>query len=211
MTRPLAWMTAIRDHPKRPTPAQHLILNCLALRLDWETGAGFASVRQLTDDAGVNEKTVRRATTWARDNGFLTRTRRGHRINAETVIASSWRLTIPGQTQGVTDDTLAETQPDTGDRLGQSQPDFNGNPTGHSGPPNRTPQPPYQDLSSSKTVFIVPAARAKRAGTTCPRCGRANGTGHKPGCDNEDPQPVDKLLDDLRRELEPRRRPGERR
>jgi hypothetical protein len=203
-------MTAIRDHPKRPTPGQSHVLTQLALRLDWTTGRGYAGTRQLEDDAGTSRSTVQRATRWARDNGFLTCTRRGHRISDEITIASEWLLTIPHQSQPDTADRSAESQGVTGDALADPRRQ-NGRPKASAETTQGVSREPHLDLSSSKSVFIVPAARAKRAGTTCPRCGRANGTGHEPGCDNEDPQPVDKLLDDLRRELEPRRRPGEQR
>lgn len=121
------WLVAIRDHPNRPPLAQSHVLWCLALRVDWHTGRGFASVQMLAADSGVEERTVRRATKWGRDTGFVLRTRRGHRINAETSIASEWCLTLPSYPQ-------AESQPDTGDLLA--------NPTGQNGQPNRTLEAP---------------------------------------------------------------------
>ena len=60
------WLKAVRDHPDRPSPTQCHALACLALRLDWTTGAGFASTAEIAADAGCDENTVRRATAWAR-------------------------------------------------------------------------------------------------------------------------------------------------
>jgi hypothetical protein len=102
---------------------QRHVLTMLALRMNWATGRGYASTRQLDGDADVEERTVRRATKWARDTGFLIRARRGHYISKETAIASEWCLTLPGYPQ-------AESQPDTGDLLGK--------PTGLNGEANRT-------------------------------------------------------------------------
>ena len=116
------WLVAIRDHPNRPAPAQCLVLQMLALRMDWHTGRGYASVRQLGSDAGASERTVRRGISWARETGHLARTRRGHRVSSQLVIASEWQLTTPGYPQ-------AESQPVTGDLLGK--------PTGQNGRPNR--------------------------------------------------------------------------
>jgi hypothetical protein len=79
------------------------VLHNLALRMN-AGGAGFASVRQLAIDSGVHERTVKRHLAWARDAGFLVQTRRGHRIDDSTVIASEYRLTDP--TQGDTGVTL---------------------------------------------------------------------------------------------------------
>ena len=53
VTRPLKWMAAVRDHPGRPSPMQCHVLNCLALRMDWQTGAGFASTGTLATDAAA--------------------------------------------------------------------------------------------------------------------------------------------------------------
>ena len=102
MTRPLEWQAAIRDHAARPASNQCNVLDKLALRLDWETGAGFCSVDQLAADAGVSEPTVRRALDWARGTPrdaafFLARTRRGHRLGDGSVMASEWLLRLPSQ------------------------------------------------------------------------------------------------------------------
>jgi len=74
------WLVAVRDHPDRPPMAQRYVLACLALRMDWLTGRGFASTGQLAADSDAEERTIRRATGWARDTGLLLRTRRGHRL-----------------------------------------------------------------------------------------------------------------------------------
>jgi hypothetical protein len=95
VTRPLVWMAAVRDHPQRPPSEQRHVLMNLALRLSWETSTGFASARQLAADVGCDERTVRRATAWARASGMLIRTKRGHRLGDGSVLASEWRLTTP--------------------------------------------------------------------------------------------------------------------
>lgn len=133
----MTWMTALRDHPDRPPAAQRHVLNMLALRLDWSTGCGFASTGQLASDADVDERTVRRATSWARDTDMLVQTRRGHRITADRVIASEWSLTLPVDN---------DTQQDTGDLLDKSQPDRAPEPTGQSTRPNRTAAHHHLDL-----------------------------------------------------------------
>lgn len=111
-------MKAVRDHPDRPPTMQRHVLHMLALRLDWETGAGFASVRVLAADADASEHTAKRATAWARSAQLLVLTRRGGRIDAERVRASEWRLMLPADssTQGSTTGTLA--QGATGGTLG---------------------------------------------------------------------------------------------
>jgi hypothetical protein len=99
------WLKAIRDHPQRPAAMQRHVLTMLALRMDWATGAGFAGIRDLMADADASKSTVMRGTSWARDEHFLIRTRRGHYISAQTTIASQWQLT-----QGVTTETLGQSQ-----------------------------------------------------------------------------------------------------
>ena len=95
--RPLEWMKAVRDHPERPSPEQCHVLKCLALRLDWATGAGFASNADLAADAEVSESTVKRATTWARspERGLLSIERRGHRRGDGVPMANVWALRLP--------------------------------------------------------------------------------------------------------------------
>jgi hypothetical protein len=162
------WLVAVRDHPNRPPQAQCHVLTMLALRVDWTTGCGFASGRQLGEDADASERTVRRATTWGRDTGFVVRTRRGHRVSAELVIASEWRLT----------------QPATGDLLEK--------PTGQNGKANRPigPTQPVTGAAPSRSVSSRPvtSGRAPRAEVQTrdqplalsELCGRCGGHGHSP-------------------------------
>jgi hypothetical protein len=159
------WLVAIRDHPNRPPALQQLVLDRLALRMDWYTGRGFASTQMLMDDASAGEHTVRRATKWARQAELLLRTRRGHYIGGETEkIASEWLLT----------------QPATGDLLGSTQPANGSDPTGQSAPPNRAAQMHHQESSTSSTspsaLSARPSAqrakrraRARRADAPSPR------------------------------------------
>jgi hypothetical protein len=127
--RPLTWMTAVRDHPDRPPPDQCRVLDCLALRLDWGDGRdrkqvpghGFASVAQLAEDSGYGERTVRRATEWAREHDLLIRQARGHRRGDGTATNSEWRLRRPSQpvsADGLSDDA----QPVSATGLSDSQP-----------------------------------------------------------------------------------------
>jgi hypothetical protein len=103
--RPLEWMTLVRDHPDRPPPDQCHVLDRLAQRLDWGEGRdrrqvpghGFASVAQLVRDSGYGERTVKRATQWAREHGLLIRLTRGHRRGDGTATNSEWRLRRPSQ------------------------------------------------------------------------------------------------------------------
>lgn len=104
------WLAAVRDHPDRPAALQRHALTMLALRLDWTTGSGFASMRDIAADSDASDHTVKRATGWARSDkvGLLVCTRRGHRLGNGTTVASEWQLTLPvdGQSQGATDGTL---------------------------------------------------------------------------------------------------------
>jgi hypothetical protein len=104
MTRPLEWLAALNSSPGRPPPAQCHVLTVLALRLSWSAGTGFASVQLLADGAQVTEATARRALRWARRDGWLVQTRRGHRLGNDKNAASEWRLAIPSQ--AVTSDRL---------------------------------------------------------------------------------------------------------
>jgi hypothetical protein len=128
------WLVAIRDHPGRPPAVQRLVLHCLALRMNWETGAGFASTGQLAADSDAEERTVRRATSWARQAELLLQTRRGHRLGNGQVAASEWQLT----------------QPVTGGLL-TSQPVNGQISTGQQGHLNRSAAHHHQDLSSSQS------------------------------------------------------------
>lgn len=120
--------------------AQCHVLTMLALRMDWITGCGFASVRQLGQDADASERTVRRGLDWARDTGYLLRTRRGHRVTSERTVASEWRLT----------------QPVTGDLLEK--------PTGQNGRPNRSmgPTQPVTTAPPSRTSSSRTSSSARR-------------------------------------------------
>jgi hypothetical protein len=104
--KPLLWMRAVRDLGELPA-ARLAVLFCLALRMD-ARGSGFAATRTLEDDAKVSRATVKRATKWARDGDWLVQVQRGHRITSGRAVASRWQLTTP--TQGLTSDTLAQTQ-----------------------------------------------------------------------------------------------------
>ena len=119
---PLEWMRAVRDSDAFTAGTLNVLL-MLGLRMRRD-GTGFASQPQLAEDAGVSERTARRALREARDAGFVTQTRRGHRVTDGTTLASEYRLEIP-------------TQPDTRDRLGEA-------PTGHPRPVGNRSQ---QDIS----------------------------------------------------------------
>jgi hypothetical protein len=162
MTRPLKWMTAVRDHPDRPAAMQCHVLDRLALRMDWQTGCGAASAAQLAADADCDERTVQRATKWGRDHDMLKQTRRGHRIDAERAMASEWRLTLPGQ-------------PDTGDGLA-SKPTGQGrrvdrDPTRQNRRPNPTEPPTQPDTTTppSRTRSSRPSPSARGDGADAPR------------------------------------------
>ena len=155
------WLAAIRDHPNRPPLTQCHVLTMLALRMNWATGRGFASMHQLSADSGANERTVRRATSWARGDGYLVQVRRGHYISAERKAATVWQLTQPSYPQ-------AESQPDSGDLLEK--------PTGQNGQANRTAEqanrtagPDYQesvvhqDLSPSSELIKIITEEIKKA------------------------------------------------
>jgi hypothetical protein len=131
--QPLIWMRAVRDHlPKPPANSSRLlVLVCLALRMH-PGGTGFASQRQLADDATVSESTVRRHLRWGRETGYVEQTRRGHRIDENTVIASEYRLT----------------QPVTGDLLA-------GDPTGQVDRPNRS-SPGTQPVTGDRPRGLLP-------------------------------------------------------
>jgi hypothetical protein len=126
------WLKAVRDHPDRPPAAQCHALTMLALRMNWATGSGYASTGQLAADADVEERTIRRTTSWARKHGLLVQTRRGHRLGNGQVAASEWQIS----------------QPVTGDLL-SSQPDNGHASTGLQGHLNRTAAHHHQELSPS--------------------------------------------------------------
>jgi hypothetical protein len=77
-------------------------------------------------DSDADERTIRRATKWGRDQGVLLMTRRGGRLGGGQVVASEWQLTAGHKPQPVTRDRL-NSQPDSGavstgqrDRLNRS-------------------------------------------------------------------------------------------
>ncbi len=150
----------IRDHPDRPPALQRLVLYCLALRMDWETGCGFASTETLAADASAEERTVRRATRWGRQADLLLQTRRGHYISPETSVASEWQLTGPGYPQD-------RTQPATGGRLAD--------PTGQNGRPNRPVAQHHQYSSTSigraPRIDGQPRGHPPAIAALCGRCG----------------------------------------
>jgi len=102
-----SWLKAIRDHPGRPPAAEQLVLERLALRLNWTTGTGFCSVQQLTGDVPAAKRTVLRALAWAQSDSvaLLKQTRRGGRKGNGAVVASEWALTVP-PSQGADSDPL---------------------------------------------------------------------------------------------------------
>jgi DNA-binding transcriptional MocR family regulator len=112
--------------PKPPANSTRLlVMVCLALRMRSD-GTGFASQRQLAEDATVSEVTVRRHLRWGRETGYIEQTRRGHRIDKDTVLASEYRLTQPVTGDPLDPDPTGQadrphrsspgTQPVTGDR-----------------------------------------------------------------------------------------------
>jgi hypothetical protein len=129
------WLTAIRDHPDRPPAMQRHALSMLALRLNWKTGAGYISTSQLMTDADASKATVMRATTWARKQGLLTQTRRGHRLGNGQIVASEWQLS-----QSLTSEPLTSPQGLNG-HISRSQ-------QGHL---KVSPQTHHQELSPSRT------------------------------------------------------------
>ena len=140
----LMWMRAVRDHRPKPGPRseRYPVLWGLALRMRPD-GSGFLSQRMLAEDIETTERTVRKHLRWAIDTGYLLRTRRGHRITNDIVIASEYRLC----------------QPETGDLLGTE-------PTGKMRQPNRKDdgtQPEARDLPRESSTRESSPSRAKRA------------------------------------------------
>jgi hypothetical protein len=159
--RILLWQKAVRDAPDRPPPMQRLVLDSLTLRVDWQTGKGFASAAALAGDADVGERTVRRATAWARGRGLLVMEKRGHRLTDEAAKATEWLLRLPPQ-------------PATGGRL-EDAPTGHGRPVGEAQPakrghPNRpieasqpvSPAPPSRPITSRPSTSPARAARDPR-------------------------------------------------
>jgi hypothetical protein len=102
-----SWLKAIRDHPDRPSATERVVLECLALRLNWTTGKGFCSVQQLMEDAPAAKRSVLRALEWAQSDTvtILKQTRRGGRKGDGSVLASEWALIVP-VSQGAISDPL---------------------------------------------------------------------------------------------------------
>ncbi len=94
----LLWLKAVRDQPDRPPPVQRHVLTCLLLRVDWESGEGFASTESLMADADCAASTVKRATGWARGHRLLAIKKRGHRRGDGVSVATSWALLLPAST-----------------------------------------------------------------------------------------------------------------
>jgi hypothetical protein len=138
------WMAAVRDHPDRPPSRQFLVLACLALRMNWRTGTGYASGRTLGKDADCGASTVGRATAWARKHDLLVMEERGHRLTDESVKATRWRLRLPSQQ--VTRDTLGS------------------GPTGQWRHPNRS-------MAASQPVSPDPLSRPSTSRPTSSRAG----------------------------------------
>jgi hypothetical protein len=164
------WLTAVRDHPDRPPALQRLALYSLALRMDWTTGRGFASARDIGADASASKNTVLRATRWARGEGLLIRTRRGHYITGKTAAASEWQLT----------------QSPTGETLGRSQSPNGSDPRSQSRPPKVSAGGHYQESSTSKSSTSSGARRSRVASSRrAPRSPRTR---------LEDPRPAGEIL-----------------
>jgi len=92
------WLVTLRDHSKGLPDAQYRALASLGVRLDWVTGRGFASLAQVAGDAYCGESTARRAITWARGEGLIDRTARGHSVGrGSSARASEYVTRIPSQ------------------------------------------------------------------------------------------------------------------
>ena len=143
-----SWLKAIRDHPE-PLPAEQFrVLTMLALRLDWTSGEGFASTRQLAADARASKSTVLRATDWARQAGLLKEVKRGHRLGDGRTRATEWALI----SQGVSSDTLKTVVKVSAE---QSQ--------GVTGVPHQEPVPPSRPVGSSPKSVVASRRASRRA------------------------------------------------
>jgi hypothetical protein len=130
------WLRAVRDHPDPLDHAQYRALACLALRLDWVTGKGFASLTEVAADARCGVSTVQRAVIWARKRGLLERTRQGRHIGrGSSSRASEYQTAAPAQPvtcdllpnlaaghQGLRSRSGKASQPVTGDHPSKSYP-----------------------------------------------------------------------------------------
>jgi hypothetical protein len=137
-----------------------MVLVSLAQRMDWSTGCGYASSGQLAEDADCTDRTVRSATAWARKAAMLVQTRRGHRITADRVIASEWRLRLPDE---------ADEPTGSGTPVGQE-------PTGKWSRPNRKMEPTQPEATAppSRPSSSRTRSSARGAGANAPRPPHAN-------------------------------------
>jgi hypothetical protein len=144
---PMEWLAAIIDHMDTPSPAQFKVLSCLARTLDWKSGTGYASEPYLAVMSGIGTaggpdrpqdvRTVHAALNWAREHGFAIRTRKGHRVNHMTSLASEWRLTRPSQ-QDIERTVGTTGQQDIERTVGTAELGLRPNPTRHSMQANTT-------------------------------------------------------------------------
>lgn len=156
--RPIVWMRAVRDAVPRFTSARQQVLWALGLRMD-ANGTGFASMSRLADDASVDPRTARRATTDARGRGYLVQTRRGHRIDGATVVASEWALAVPSQPD--TGAGLSQTQGDTGVLLGADPRGQKTKPKGTEMPTQGDTRVPPRGLHQEVSHHQSPRARTR--------------------------------------------------
>lgn len=97
------WQQKLSEHPDRPQGRQRLQLGALlalAGLLNRTTGKGAASLADIAKAAGIGERTVYRATAWAKANGWLSQKRgHGHKASAgyADAAASEWALLLPEQ------------------------------------------------------------------------------------------------------------------
>lgn len=92
---PNAWLALLLDYRPLLPDKRFRILAALMRQLDWKTGAGYCSEQTLADVTGAGKRTVRDTLKWARDTGYLIRTRKGHRLGDGTTRASEWLLRQP--------------------------------------------------------------------------------------------------------------------
>jgi hypothetical protein len=126
-------MRAVRDEDVSSATKNVLVM--LALRMS-EDGTGWVAQRRLAADASLSVRTVRRAVAWARTNGWLERTRRGHRLGDGRSLANEYRLVAPSQQD--TPVPLTPSQQDTDDLLRSVSTGHRRSSTGHPWPPKRS-------------------------------------------------------------------------
>jgi hypothetical protein len=147
MARLGQWLVALREHSSgRLDHAQYRALVSLALRLDWKSGKGFASIAEVAADADCGPATVKRAITWARGRGLLERTARGHSVGrGSSARASEYLTSIPSQ--GITGEPLRAVSRDHGDGFKGSRMPFQG----------ITREPPSKSSTSKSSTSSVGA------------------------------------------------------